>query len=938
MPQLKVGIALEAFDRASGPLAALSRSAGSTKAALAKLGDQASAMGKLGGLQSSLGKLGGKLDISRRKTSELGRALKSTEIPTRKMRQEFERSQRQTARLARAHKTQKEELRELSASLRKAGIDTRGLSAEQERLERASGRLSRRLARQKRASAGSASRRGLGIGGSFLAGLAGSGAFFGIDRAVRSAGGFVAAAAQGETLETTLRTIEGSSKKAQKSMGWIDRFTASTPFQLDQVSEAFIRLRAYGMDPQASLRTLGDTASAMGKDVMQAVEAIADAVTGENERLKEFGIKARTKGDTITYEYTLDGETRTAIADARDRAQIQRTLLGIWENRFGGAMGDRMGTFDGMVSNLSDHWLRFQRMVMDSGPFEMLKDRLRGVLGTVSEMDASGELDALAAEWGGSFAEAFEKFESDVWPVLRDDVWPALKDIGDAIGGILEMVNATVEAFGGWGVALKALFAYQAARLGGGILQWGGGKLSRGADVARSAWDFGGVVRDAWRSPGARRTRRRAGRGAGRLRGAIGSLAAGLAPDLGDSLASPHRRRMRGRFGKLRGGLSAATSGALGKLRGGFGAAKAGAGKAAGGIASLGRTFSQLALRFAPLAMGALKAVGAAIAGVSLPVAATAAAIAGAAYLIWKHWEPIKKFFADLWEGVKSAFAGAWETLSSIDWSGLGARLMGTLAEGIRSAPGAVWNALKGGLGKLADLLPSSDARTGPLSRLSDSGAAILATMGDGVRRSGPGLLQRPLSRALGTAAAGLALSIPATPAFRPVPPDVPGFAREAPDRRGETPGQPPAPAQAGSEAAPLRDVLDKLGGLLPSADARPPRPFGGPLPAVPGGLPLSAPEAPEAPDRRGESPSRPAFEERFSAAARPGPPAAAPAPPAAPRFPQRPPATVHHHYRIRVEIRQLPGEDAGALARRVARELERRQALAAREALGDAY
>ncbi len=639
-------------------------------------------------------------------------------------------------------------------------------------------------------------------------------------------------------------------------MEWIERFTATTPFQLDQVSEAFVQLRAYGMEPAKSLRTLGDTASAMSKPVMQAVEALSDAVRGDNERLRDFGITARTKGDTITYEYTLDGETRTATANARDRAQIERTLLGIWENRFGGAMEDAMGTYDGMMSNLSDHWLRFQRMVMAAGPFEKLKDRLRGVLGTINEMDASGELDELAAEWGGSFVKAFEKFESDVWPVLRDDVWPALKDIGDVIGGILKGVNWIVEAVGGWGVALKGLVYYQGARLLAGTLRWGGGKLSRGADLARSAWDFGDAVRDALRSPGARRMRRRAGRGVSRLRGAIGSLAARWAPDLGDSSASPHKRRVRGRFGRLAGKLR-------GGLLGGFGAAQAGAGKAAGGIASLGRTFGQLALRFAPLAMGALKAVGAAIAGVSLPVTATVAAIAGAAYLVWKHWEPIKKFFADLWKGVKTAFTGAWEKLSSIDWSGLGARLVGTLAEGIRSAPGAVWDALKSGLGKLADLLLSSDARTGPLSRLSDSGAAILATMGEGVRRSGPGLLQRPLSRALGTAAAGLALSIPATPAFRPVLPEVPGFAREAPNRQGEGPEQPPAPAQAGSEAAPLRDILDQLGGLLPSEDARPPGPFSDP------GLALG---------QRGKSAGRPGLEERFSAATRPGPPAAAPA------------------------------------------------------------
>jgi len=38
------------------------------------------------------------------------------------------------------------------------------------------------------------------------------------------------------------------------------------------------------------------------------------------------------------------------------------------------------------------------------------------------------------------------------------------------------------------------------------------------------------------------------------------------------------------------------------------------------------------------------------------------AAIAAAAFLIYKNWEPIAKFFTDLWEGVKGAFGAA------IDW------------------------------------------------------------------------------------------------------------------------------------------------------------------------------------------------------------------------------------------------------------------------------
>ena len=399
-------------------------------------------------------------------------------------------------------------------------------------------------------------------------------------------------------------------------------------------------------------------------------------------------------------------------------------------------------------------------------------------------------------------------------------------------GEIVKVANSVAQAFGGWGVVLKGLASYAGFRLllGGGRAIAGGGR--RLVDTARSLRDFGGDLRDA--------------------------------------ATSRTARRARGRAAKL--GSSA------------FGLAKTGVGKVGGGLASLGRTLGSLALRFAPLALGALKAVGAAVAGLSLPVTATVAAIAGAAYLIWKHWEPIKGFFSNLWESIQSAFSSAWEKLSSIDWSGLGKRLLATLAEGLGSAGGAVWDALKGVLGKLAGLLPGSDARTGPLSRLTASGAAIVATLGEGVRRSGASPLRRSLSGALGAAVAGLSLTVSPELASRPLAsPAVPAEA-----------GLPAAPPPASAGAFP-RSSLRDLSGLVHDSLGERLRAAAHPLPAAP--PPASAPES-----KAGRGVTR----------------------------------IVHHHYRI--AIQQLPGEDSRELADRVLRELERRQALAGREALGDAY
>ncbi|WP_180183722.1 phage tail tape measure protein [Acinetobacter sp. YH01020] len=57
-----------------------------------------------------------------------------------------------------------------------------------------------------------------------------------------------------------------------------------------------------------------------------------------------------------------------------------------------------------------------------------------------------------------------------------------------------------------------------------------------------------------------------------------------------------------------------------------------------------------------------------------LAIVAIVAVVAGAAYLIYKNWEPIKAFFSDLWSSVQSTISSAWggikSTLSGA-WDGI---------------------------------------------------------------------------------------------------------------------------------------------------------------------------------------------------------------------------------------------------------------------------
>jgi hypothetical protein len=177
--------------------------------------------------------------------------------------------------------------------------------------------------------------------GPLIAGAFGTAALAGFSKAVFDT------AKEFERLETMLKTATGSAKNASVAFDGIKKFATETPFTVAQVTEAFIKLKNLGLDPSMeSLEAYGNIASSMGKDVMQFVEAVADASVGEFERLKEFGIKASKEGENVAFRFK---GTTTVVKNTSE--EIQNFLRGIGESDFAGAMTDQMNTMNGAISN-----------------------------------------------------------------------------------------------------------------------------------------------------------------------------------------------------------------------------------------------------------------------------------------------------------------------------------------------------------------------------------------------------------------------------------------------------------------------------------------------------------------------------------------------------------------------------------------------------------
>lgn len=269
--------------------------------------------------------------------------------------------------------------------------------------------------------------------------------------------GAIRVGSQFEQYQAVLETIEGSAEQAQRSMKWVTDFARTTPYEVAQVMEAYVALRAYGIDPtDGSLRTLGDTASAMNKPLMAAIEMLADAQTGEFERLKEFGVRGSAAGNQVRLTYQKAGR-EVAVTSSKAASDIRKNLLGVFDSRFSGAMARQAGTMKGLWSNLMDMATGFQRDIAAAGLFDFVKAELTSFLALVNAASADGRMAVWAKQISAGLVELLKALKELVvgvdWIGLiraTIDVANGFVDFMNAIGGFRGLVDGVVAGAIGW--------------------------------------------------------------------------------------------------------------------------------------------------------------------------------------------------------------------------------------------------------------------------------------------------------------------------------------------------------------------------------------------------------------------------------------------------------------------------------------------------------
>lgn len=266
--------------------------------------------------------------------------------------------------------------------------------------------------------------------------------------------GIIETGAKFESLTASVTGLMGSLAAGNVAIAWIKDFAAKTPFELDGVTAAFVKLKAFGMDPMdGTMQALADTTARMNGG-QQELEGIIMAVgqawskgklqTEEALQLVERGVdvwgllsEALGIGAEKLQEMATKGEL------GRD---VIKTLVEAMGTLNAGAAIGAMDTFSGRLSNLQDAWAEMQNTLAQAGILDAAKDILSDLSAAIGDLTASGDLQA----WGENVAMGMRVASLSV------------KLLGDAAAVTHSLVKPLVDLFAKMNFG-PAIVAFKAA-------------------------------------------------------------------------------------------------------------------------------------------------------------------------------------------------------------------------------------------------------------------------------------------------------------------------------------------------------------------------------------------------------------------------------------------------------------------------------------------
>lgn len=101
---------------------------------------------------------------------------------------------------------------------------------------------------------------------------------------------FIKTAAEFERYQIMLNKLQGGPEGGAKAMSWVKQFAQDTPYAVNEVTQSFVRLKAFGLDPMdGTMQAIADQAAMMG--------GTAETMDGISLALGQAWTKGKLQGE-----------------------------------------------------------------------------------------------------------------------------------------------------------------------------------------------------------------------------------------------------------------------------------------------------------------------------------------------------------------------------------------------------------------------------------------------------------------------------------------------------------------------------------------------------------------------------------------------------------------------------------------------------------------
>jgi len=241
--------------------------------------------------------------------------------------------------------------------------------------------------------------------------------FFAVDKILNFGRAVFQATAQFQKFEAQLKVALGSKSEARASMAMLSEFAKKTPYELAELTEAYVKFANRGIKlTTEQLTKIGDLAASQGKSFMQLTEAILDAGSGEYERLKEFGIKASAMGDKVALSFK--GKT---VEVKKSEQAIQDAIIAMGAyNGIAGGMAEQSATLGGKLSNVQDAMSQLANTIGQklAPVFSDSLDAINSLISGFNDLIKDKSLEELRSEFDAQIQSTIA-LEKTVLPLVK---------------------------------------------------------------------------------------------------------------------------------------------------------------------------------------------------------------------------------------------------------------------------------------------------------------------------------------------------------------------------------------------------------------------------------------------------------------------------------------------------------------------------------------